>query len=123
MTFNPADLESLIARAQSDGWGFFDGLDDETKKRADVEKARQMEENAAICQAWADFYRSEGGRKALETLFDATLRRTTWFSQIGVPMDQMAVFGAFREGQNAFAHAIARCIAKGMGDDLKAKET
>lgn len=123
MSFNPASIEDILRQAGSTGWDFFDQLDDETKRRAELEKARAMEENAAICHAWAEFYRDEGGRKALETLFDSTLRRTTWYASLGLPVDQMVAYGAFREGQNAFAYAIARCIAKGMGDDLKAKET
>jgi hypothetical protein len=111
------DIETLISGAAKGGWEWFDQVDPEIRKRVEVQKAKSEEDRRAIAGAWADFYKSPGGRKALEFLFDTTLRRTVFFVQLGLDPQSMATWGAFREGQNALAHEIARQIAAGLGEE------
>lgn len=110
-------LEDIVGGAAKGGWEWFDQVDPGIRDRVDVRRQLADEERKAVSRAWADFYKMPGGQKALEHLFDATLRRTVFFVQLGLPADQFAFWGAFREGQNALAHEIARQIAAGLGED------
>jgi hypothetical protein len=74
--------------------------------------------------AWAKFAATPAGAEALDAMFEKTHRRVTFFVQLGLPMDQTAMWGAFREGQKALAQEIARLIAIGRGDrPPKTRET
>lgn len=114
---HPAGLEQLVDGAARSGWEWFGGVDERVQKALLLDAARTDEDKRAIARAWADFAETPGGRKALEAMFDTTLRRTVFFASLGVDPMSMAVFGAFREGQNALAHEIARQIATGRADD------
>ena len=120
---NPQDLQSIIGGAAKGGWDWFDQANPEVKRALDVDQAREAEDARSIASAWARFADSPDGRKALERLFDTTLRRTVFFVQLGLDPQSMAVFGAFREGQNALAHEIARQIALGNQEAVKPRET
>lgn len=110
-------LEDIIGAAARGGWEWFDQVTPDVKQAIETRRNLADEERKAVARAWADFYKSPGGRKALEHLFDATLRRTVFFVQLGLAVEQFAFWGAFREGQNSLAHEIARQIAEGLGED------
>lgn len=121
----PGDLERIIGAAAAGGWDWFDQIPD-TKVRAALElkRAKTAEDRRTIAAAWAEFAATPGGRMALQALFDATLNRTVFFVGLGTDAQSMAMFGAFREGQNALAQEIARQIAAGREDDPpKPRET
>ena len=111
------DLEDVMKSAASGGWEWFDQLDPRIRDMIEVKQARADEDRRAIAHAWADFARTPGGKKALEHLFATTIDRTVFFVQLGLDIQSMAVFGAFREGQNALAHEIRRQIAAGRGEE------
>lgn len=118
----PHDIEGIISGARDGGWDFFNGAPDQVKAALDVDQSRAAEDAAAISSAWARFYKSRDGRKALEKLFDTTLRRTVFFAALGLDLNSMAVFGAMREGQNALAHEIARQIGLGLQEAVKPRD-
>jgi hypothetical protein len=103
----PNSLEDIVSSAAKGGWEWFDAADDRIKDKLELQQAKDGADARVIAEAWARFYNSPDGRMALELLFDTTLRRTVFFVQLGLPPDQVVAFGAFREGQNALAHAIA----------------
>lgn len=120
---SPNDFEQLISGAASAGWDWFKQADPAVQEALSVKQDREAEDAKAIARAWARFAESPDGRKALERLFDTTLRRTVFFVSLGLDMGSMATFGAFREGQNALAHEIARQIALGNAEALQPRET
>lgn len=116
------DLEEIVASAKNGGWDWFGQVDEKVKEKLDLEQAKTAEDQAAIATAWADFAATPGGQKALQQLFDNTLLRTVFFVQLGLDPNSMAVYGAFREGQNSVAHLIARLIAEGRGETTKPRD-
>jgi hypothetical protein len=123
MSFKPNSLEDILSGAASGGWEWFDQLPDTVKKQMETRQAISRDEARAVARAWREFYESPGGKKALELLFDSTLRRTSYFVNLGQEPTAMAVFGAFREGQNALAQEIARQIAAGLEEEIKSRDT
>lgn len=115
-----AELEHLLSAAGT-GWDFFDGVPDAIRKRVELQDAKSEEDRRIVSAAWAAFAETPGGRKALEALFDTTLRRTVYFVNLGQEPGAMAMWGAFREGQNAVAHAIAVQISRGRETDEQPK--
>jgi len=120
---SPQDLQNIIGGAAQGGWDWFEKADPNVKRALDIQQEKDAEDAKAISRAWARFARSADGKKALERLFDTTLRRTVFFVQLGLDPMSMAVFGAFREGQNALAHEIARQISMGNQEAIKPRET
>lgn len=106
------DLEDLLASAGT-GWDFFEGVPEAIRKRIELQGARTEEDRRTVAAAWAAFAATPAGRMALDALFDTTLRRTVYFVNLGQEPGAMAMWGAFREGQNAVAHEIARQVALG----------
>lgn len=122
MNFSPSTIEDII-KGISDG-GFdphSTGAVTEAAKQVQLQRARSAEDAKTIAHAWARFYETPDGRMALDQLFDTTLRRTAYFAQLGIPLDQVALYGALREGQNGVAQMIARLISIGRGDDQQVK--
>lgn len=119
----PHNFESIIASAGRDGWDFFKNVDPNVKTALDVNQSKNTLDAKTIASAWARFARSPDGRKAMEQLFDTTLRRTVFFVQLGLDPASMATFGSFREGQNALAHEIARQIGIGNQERVKPRDT
>ncbi|TRL39833.1 hypothetical protein [Rhizobium straminoryzae] len=119
----PQSFEEMISRAASGGHEWFDQVDAKLRSAIDVQQEKDAEDARAISGAWADFAATPAGRKALERLFDTTLRRTVFFVQLGLDAQSMATFGAFREGQNAVAYEIARQIGLGNAEAVTPRET
>lgn len=111
-----ADLDTIIANAGA-GWNFFDGVSDEVKRRTELAQAKSEEERRVIAGAWAHFAATPDGARALQLLFDSTLNRTVFFVNLGQNAEAMAMWGCFREGQNALAHEIARQVAIGRAEE------
>lgn len=116
------DLKDIIAGAAHGGWDWFDQLDPKVAELVKVKEAKAEEDRRAIAGAWADFAATPGGKKALEHLFATTIDRTVFFVSLGLDPMSMAVFGAFREGQNALAHEIRRQIAAGQGEAVQPRD-
>lgn len=119
---NVNSLQDIISSASKGGWEWFEGAKPEVKKAMEIQQAKDAEDQKSISRAWARFARSADGKKALEQLFDTTLRRTVFFASLGLDPMSMAVFGAFREGQNALAHEIARQIGLGNSEATKPRD-
>lgn len=116
------DLQEIINGAAKGGWEWFDQVDPKVKELLTTAMGKADEDSKAIARAWADFAATPGGEKALKVLFAKTLERTVYFVQLGGDIQSMAVFGAFREGQNALAQEIARQIARGQGEDIPPRD-
>lgn len=120
---SPQDFQSIVSGAKDGGWEWFQQADPSVKRALDVQQEKDTQDTQAISSAWARFADTPDGRKALERLFDTTLRRTVFFVHLGLDPQSMATFGAFREGQNAVAHEIARQIARGNAEAIQPRET
>lgn len=118
----PFSLEQIISGANGKGWEMLDGLPEHVRRQVEVDRARSDDERRAVARAWAEFYETPGGRKALDHLFGSTLRRTSYFVNLGQEPLAMAVFGAFREGQNALAQEIARQINAGLAEATEPRD-
>lgn len=116
-------FQNIVEGASNSGWDWFNQVDPSVRDKLDVRQSKDAEDNKAIASAWARFADSPDGRKALEKLFDTTLRRTVYFAALGLDPSSMAVFGAMREGQNAVAQEIARQIALGNQEAIQPRET
>lgn len=112
----PHALEDILASAARGGWDFFDGIDPRIRQMVELKQGHDQELAKKVARGWAKMLGDPDQLAALEALYDSTLRRATFFVQLGIPSDQVVQFGAFREGQNAVAHEIARQIAAGRGD-------
>lgn len=112
-----SELEDIVSGAAASGWEWFDAADRKIRERLDVRRSLEGEDARAIARAWADFAATPEGEKALMALHKATLGRTVFFVNLGLDVSSMAVFGAFREGQNALAHEIFRQIARGRNEE------
>lgn len=115
-------LQDIISSAAKGGWDWFEKADPEVKRALELKQAKDADDQKAVARAWARFARSSDGKKALEQLFDTTLRRTVFFASLGLDPMSMAVFGAFREGQNALAYEIARQIGLGNSEAVKPRD-
>ncbi|MET3601045.1 hypothetical protein [Martelella mangrovi] len=118
----PLDIESIISGASEGGWDWFKQANERVKKDIDLKQKRAAEDQRAIASAWARFYNSPDGRKALEAMFDVTLRRAVYMATAGWDPATMATYGAFREGQNSLAHDIARHISAGEKEAIKPRD-
>ncbi|TPW33237.1 hypothetical protein FJU08_01340 [Martelella alba] len=116
------DLEQIVKGAANGDWSWFESADPSVKRAMDLKQARDAEDQKTIASAWARFADSPDGRKALERLFDTTLRRAVYFATLGLEPSSMAVFGAFREGQNSVAHEIARQIGLAENEAVKPRD-
>ena len=86
------------------------------QKFIDAKRAEAEAESRAHQLAWARFAATTDGRAALEAMLDQTLRRGVYSYVPGATMDQTAMHGVFREGQNSLANEIMRMIA--LGNDM-----
>ncbi|MBT56179.1 MAG: hypothetical protein CMF72_22610 [Mameliella sp.] len=118
----PNSIEEIISGAGSAGWDWFEQAPQAVRDQFQKRQQLAAEDARAVGRAWAEFYNTPGGRKALDHMFDTTLRRTVYFATMGVDMASMATFGAFREGQNALAHEIARQINIGLAEEAKPRD-
>lgn len=115
-------FQKIVEGAGSQGWDWFDQVDPAIREKLGIQQAKDDADSKAVAAAWARFADSPDGQKALEKLFDTTLRRTVFFASLGLDPMSMAVFGAFREGQNAVAHEIARQIGLGNREAVQPRE-
>lgn len=115
-------FEDVIGNAAKGGFEFLDTVNPELRKRLEISQSKDGEDSRAIARAWAEFADTPQGQKALDLLFDTTLRRTVYFVALGLDPMSMANWGAFREGQNALAQEIARQVALGRREDVKPRD-
>jgi len=92
-------------------------LDPADAERLERAREKQVAEAKVISRAWAEFAETEGGRRALDALLAMTLDRPIYFASLGNDPQQVVMFGAFREGQNAVATEILRQIKIGRGEE------
>lgn len=118
----PQDIESIVSGAKNGGWDWFEQADPAVKKAIDLDQQRESDDNRMIASAWARFYNTPDGRKALDKMFDVTLRRAVFFATMPIDPMTMATYGAFREGQNSLAQEIARQISLGEGEAIKPRD-
>jgi glycine betaine/choline ABC-type transport system substrate-binding protein len=118
----PNTLEDIIHSAGQSGWEWFEQAPQAVRDQMETRQKLAQEDARVVARAWAEFYSSPDGRKALDFMFDMTLRRTVFFATMGADMQSMAAFGAFREGQNALAHEIARQIGLGLREETKPRD-
>lgn len=115
-------IEDLIRGAQSGGWEWFKKFDEQMNARISGDRKPPdpgPDQAEAIRAAWKAFAQSEGGKLALQDLCDRTLNRATFLTHLGLPADQLAIYGAAREGQNAIVLAILRIISEDEAEHKK----
>lgn len=118
----PYSLEQILKNAGAEHAELFANIvDPKVLERIKLAEAKRAEDRTTIDGAWARFAASPDGRMALEELFDTTLRRTVYMVNLGQDAQAMAMWGAFREGQNSLAQGIAVKIATGQNSDDKPK--
>lgn len=111
-------LNDMMRMASGQDWSMFEALDPAVKDGVDPRIAEQEQEleRQRICAAAAKIFSTPEGELVLETILDKTLRRTTYFAMLGMDPGSVAMFGAFREGQNALVTEILRLVAEGRGE-------
>jgi hypothetical protein len=121
MSLNYGDLETVLASFKGGGWDALEGVSPEVADRLKLDKERDKEKERIIASAWARFAASPDGKIALQAFLDSTLNRTVFFTNLQLPPEQTAIWGAFREGQNSVASLVLAAIAKGRGDVVQHK--
>ncbi len=114
----PLSFEDILSAARSGGWDMFEDIDPRIRKAIGLKQALDSDRAKQVAAGWAKMAADPDQRAALEELFNSTVRRATFFVQLGLTADQVGTFGAFREGQNAVAWEIARQVAAGLGEPL-----
>lgn len=84
--------------------------------RAAIEQSQRLREIAA--RKFGD----PDGEELLEALCDATLRRPTFLTQMGMPADQVLAMGQFREGMGATVFLLLAWIAEGRREQPPQRE-
>jgi hypothetical protein len=115
---NGQSLNDMMRLASGQDWSMFDALDPAVKDGVDPRIAKQEQEleRQRISSAAARIFSTPEGELVLDAILDKTLRRTCYFAMLGIDPGQVAMFGAFREGQNALVTEILRLIAEGRGE-------
>ena len=110
------DDDAQNALRHAPGWEQFNQmLDDRLKPAVGLERALSEEDAKAINSAWAKFYETPDGKKAIEELFGQTLFRQVYLTAMNLTPEQCGHWGAFREGQNSIADVIRQRIQRGQG--------
>jgi hypothetical protein len=124
MSLDAFTLENWISQAGTAGWDWFKGAPGRTQEQLDAAKAKAQADIEMIAGAWRDFANTEPGRRALQALIDGTLNKTVSPMGMGLTMEQAALFGAAREGQNNIVWLITKLIAHGRDpqDQPKSRE-
>jgi hypothetical protein len=114
---NPhASRENLIKQAAEAGWSFLDG----PAPQGDEEKP---EPPSRIAQIASQLEASDPRFcELLDYLADETFRRVNFIVGGNLSAEQIALWGAFREGQNALAFGLFKLIAQGRKQELKGRE-
>jgi hypothetical protein len=81
-----------------------------------------IEQTARIRAIAARLFGSADGEELLEALCDATLRRPTFITQMGMPADQVLAMGQFREGMGATVFLLLTWIAEGRQEQAPQRE-
>lgn len=81
-----------------------------------------IEQTARIRAIAARKFGDAEGEELLEALCDATLRRPTFITQMGMPADQVLAMGQFREGMGATVFLLLAWIAEGRQEQAPQRE-
>lgn len=81
-----------------------------------------LEQTARVRAIAARLFGSAEGEELLEALCDATLRRPTFITQMGMPADQVLAMGQFREGMAATVFLLLAWIAEGRNEQQPNRE-
>lgn len=116
--FSEPSLNSLVESAISnslgegalDGWR---GLDNQTLGQTlDKQRREQTLRLKKEANLFRDvFLLNPDGRRVLELLLDATLRRTAWPVHAMTSMEMLTAFGIWREAENSFVAGLIEAIA------------
>lgn len=114
------NLDQLVDYGRKAGWDFIDGIADAGDARI-RDQLRQAEKDDAdrktVEAAFKAFHASPEGRKALQYLCDRTINRPVFLTHLGLSAEQVAIYGAHREGANQLMWQILKLIATGEPDD------
>lgn len=81
-----------------------------------------IEANERIRAIAARKFGDAEGEELLEALCDATLRRPTFITQLGLPADQVLSVGQFREGMGATVFLLLAWMAEGRSEQPPQRE-
>lgn len=110
-----ANFANLLAQAKDSGWDFFEGPGGEQAAR---ERGNVVVN--PIAAAAARLAENQDFVWLMEFMADQTLRRVAFVtSGYGFDPAQVALYGSFREGQNAAVFLMFKLIAEGREQTLK----
>lgn len=115
-------LEQTIAGLTGENWDFLKALDQRFGASPEARKKRELSslQEKTLAAAASRVFAGRDGEIVLEWLLDQTWRRME-FPVLTIPdPGQLAIYGAFRSGQNAIVTTLLQAIAKGRGEDLTA---
>lgn len=81
-----------------------------------------IEQTARLRAIAARKFGDAEGEELLEALCDATLRRPTFITQMGMPADQVLAMGQFREGMGATVFLLLAWIAEGRQEQAPQRD-
>jgi hypothetical protein len=113
MSVEAGSIEAHIRDLASGGWEALDAFldrDPVAKATSTRDTGLTDDDKRDIQTAWAAFAATPGGHKALQALVDRTLNRTVYYSHLGLPLEQIAIYGAGRESQNFIVQLILNMI-------------
>jgi hypothetical protein len=104
-------LKSLIEELTGSDFKSVSPLPADQKRMADT--SASDEGRKAAMAAHRLFESSDDFRLVLEHLKSVTVGRFAFTTELGIPADQIAVVGAFREGQNSLFAYACKLISEG----------
>lgn len=82
-------------------------------------QAEQMKPRIDLAGDYAKVFGTEAGRRVLDHLIDQTHRRSSWLGGLHLPMETIAAYGVWREGQNAMVQVIIEHVRLGQAKQTK----
>lgn len=120
-------LEQHIADLRDGGWEALERIiEGDPVEKATARRQREATTEAdkrSIRTAWAAFAATPGGRLALQALVDRTLNKSVFLTHLGLSAEQVAIHGAYREGQNFVVLVILNLIRQAHDEPQQQRET
>ncbi len=117
-------FEKLIESAKDGGWGFLDQVEEKLSDvlgKGSVAGKQNEEDHRAIVSAFQQFAATSGGAKAMQWLVDQTINKTVFITHLGYSAEQVAIFGAHREGANQLVWQILKLLAEDTSEENQPK--
>ena len=81
-----------------------------------------MKPHIELARDYAKVFGTEAGRRVLDHLIDQTHRKSSWLGGLHLPMETIAAYGVWREGQNAIVQIIVEHVRLGNAKQSKPRK-